>query len=147
MNFDHIDQQILDAAMDLRKEISGPRIGDFVYFASGQLERLSHDWGEGIQTSPGGSFFLSKSGHASLSCGGLNPCVPRTSLECTSAVLPGEFWFFKHGVPGAGRAVYFEVPCRVFKTSAPYEGFLGDDFKTSRDALIRQLIQQLGDHA
>lgn len=85
---DHIDQQILDAAVALRDQIEGPRIGDFVLFPTGQLERFSHDWGDGgIQTSPGGSFFLSRSGHGSLSCGGLNPCIPAESLAIAPAVL------------------------------------------------------------
>jgi len=137
---DHIDQEIMNAAVALRDQLTGPRMGDFVLFPTGQLERFSHDWGAGIQTSPGGSFHLSRNGHGSLSCGGLNPCIPADSLAIAPAVLPGQFWFFHRGVPGAGRAVYCEAPCRVFTTNAPYQGFLGSDFQS---ALLQQLKDQL----
>lgn len=134
------DQELLATAVLLRDQETGPRIGDYVLFATGQLERFSHDWGADIQTSPGGSFYLNKSGRGSLSCGGLNPATPREELELTSATLPGSFWFFHHGLAGAGRGVYFDIPCRVFVTKAAYTGFLGADFQSGDKA---KLIEQL----
>jgi len=121
---DEIDRAILKKIMVLRQNIQRPRCGDFLRFPTGELERLSHDWGDGYQTSPSGSFYLSPSGNGSFS-GGLNPSTPYDKFELTSEILPGKFWFFHHGFPGAGRGVYFSIPCRVYRTTAPYTGFLG----------------------
>lgn len=132
VNLDEKDQEVLAVAVKARDAQEGPRIGDFVLFPGGQLERFSHEWSDGIQTSPGGSFYLGKQGNGSLSCGGLNPAIHKGTLELTVAILPGSFWFFHHGVAGAGRGVYFEIPCRVFKTSAPYGGFLDAEMRSSK---------------
>lgn len=127
-HLDTIDQDLLAAIVALREQLQGPRIGDCVLFASGQLERFSHQWPDGMQTSPKGSFYLSGSGRGSFS-GGLNPATPTGALKLTPVSLHGEFWFFHHGRPGAGRGVYFQIPCRVFRTAAPYTGFLGAAFQ------------------
>ena len=143
-HLDHVDQLILRTSIKMREKLEGPRMGDFVLFPNGVIERFSHDWGDDIQTSPGGSFYLTKSGCASLSCGGLNPAVPKQSLELTSATLPGAFWFFHHGIAGAGRAVQCEAPCRIFKSSAAYQGFLGKDFRSPlSESLMAQLREQM----
>ena len=144
-NLDSIDQSYLEKAALLRSQIQGPDIGDYILFPTGELERLSHDWGDGYQTSPGGSFFLYANGHSSLSCGGLNPLVPTDSIEeITGAALQGSFWFFHHGSAGAGRGVYVDSACRVFKTSSPYTGFLGKDFQNPElEPLKAQLQAQM----
>lgn len=138
-HLDARDQELLSAIVALRDQLEGPRIGDYVVFGTGELERFSHDWGQDIQTSPGGSFYLCSSGHSSFS-GGLNPETPIQDLELTPVLLPGTFWFFHHGHPGAGRGVYFEIPCKVFKTKARYTGYLGADFQSDR---IRELKKVL----
>ena len=103
----------------------GPRVGDFVKFSNGVVERFSHRWPDGLQTSPirGGSFHLS--GASASFSGGLNPTIPLESLRCLDDSMDGDFWIFHHGEVGAHRGVYFSIPCRVFETSAPYAGFLG----------------------
>lgn len=123
--FDMIDQEILDKRMAARELIDRPRTGDFVRFPSGELERFSHDWEDAFQTSPihAGSFYLHDHGHGSFS-GSLNPAIPSDSLSLTGEKMGGEFWFFHHGSAGAGRGVRFTVPCRVYETSAAYNGFL-----------------------
>ncbi|WP_313315493.1 hypothetical protein [Pulveribacter sp.] len=126
------DQALLAGAVAARDLQPGPRIGDYVLFATGQLERFSHDWDDALQTSPGGSFYLSSLGEGSLSCGALNPPTPKSRLQLSEASLPGAFWFFHHGLAGAGRGMHFEIACRVFKTDAPYTGFLSKDFQSSR---------------
>lgn len=123
MQFDSKDQEILDQRMSARQLISRPRIGDYVRFSTGQVERFSDDGGDAFQTSPGGSFYLCGSGNASFS-GGLNPSIPMDSLSLTDEENEGRFWFFHHGSAGAHRGVYFSVPCRVYDTSAPYNGYL-----------------------
>jgi len=107
---------------------------------------FSHDWDEGgIQTSPGGSFYLQSNGHAYLSAGGLNPCIPKQSIERINGVtLQGRFWFFHHGKAGADRGVYVDCVCNVFKTSSPYGGFLGGVFQNPQaDSLKAQILEQL----
>lgn len=127
---DAIDQELLAKRIALRDQIDGPKIGDYVRFPSGELERLSHDWGAEFQTSPSGAFFLQGDGLSHLSCGGLNPSTPRDKMESTNITLPGSFWFFHHDQVGPGRGVYFKIPCRVFQTSAEYTGSLGRDFQS-----------------
>ncbi len=144
-NIDHIDQCYLDNAGHLRSQIHEPLMGDFVLFPTGEIERFSHDWGDGIQTSPGGSFYLNANGRSYLSSGGLNPCIPTDSIEEIPGVsLQGRFWYFHHERAGAGRGVYVDCACRVFKTSSPYAGFLGTVFQNPHgEALKAQLQAQM----
>lgn len=125
IEFDAIDQAHLGKVMVSREQIVRPRMGDFVRFPSGEIERFSHDWQDDLQTSPlwAGSFYLGGHGNASFS-GGLNPAIPFDSLTHSEQTMSGEFWFFHHNSPGAGRGVYFQIPCRVYTTTAEYQGFL-----------------------
>lgn len=142
---DPIDHDLLKSMEHKRNSIDRPRVGDYVLFATGELERISHDWDEVMQTAPGGSYFLSRSGGASFS-GGLHPAIPVDTFELTKATLPGEFWFFHHGITGAGRGVYADIRCRVYRTSAPYCGYLGRDFQSRRTkALKPELDRQLAE--
>lgn len=144
-NLDNIDQSYLETATLLRRQIKGPDIGDYVLFPSGELERFSHDWGNGFQTSPGGSFYLLANGRSSFSSGGLNPTIPVESIEeFPGARLLGRFWFFHHGRAGAGRGVYVDSECRVFRTSSAFSGFLGKPFQNPEaDALKAELECQM----
>ncbi len=120
---DAIDTGIIGKLSALRDKIAGPRVGDYVRFPCGKLERFSYNWGDGLQTSPGGSFHLCSNGKASFS-GGLNPSTPRDNLTLTDEMKPGGFWIFHHDIAGAFRGVDFDLPCRVFETTATYEGFI-----------------------
>lgn len=129
---DHLDardHEIVAAAQAGRDQYQGPRIGDFVLFPTGELERFCQSLHDSLQTAPGGSFYLHSGGSSSFS-GGLNPPTKKKALELTTASLPGRFWFFHHGVSGAGRGVDCDIPCRVYKTSEPYTGYLGSDFQS-----------------
>ena len=123
--FDERDENLRKECVDARERIAGSRLGDFVRLPAGQVERISHRRDDAVQTSPVdmASFFLCRTGGAEMS-GSLNPFVPRQTLALSNETRQGIFWFFHHGVVGAGRAVYFTVPCRVFDTTAQYEGFL-----------------------
>lgn len=137
--FDDIDEQIKLARIAARDRIERPRIGDYVRFPTGQLERLSHDWGDEFQTSPSGSIYLHEKGLGSFS-GGLNPSTPLDKMKLTNKHLPGNFWFFHHDCAGAGRGVYFHIPCRVYFTTADYTGFLGKDFQSAEIHALNQPI-------
>ena len=106
---------------------SGPRVGDYVTMADGSIERFSHDWGDEIQTSPGGSWFIgtfggplrsNTIGHAYVSfSGGLNPSVPITTLRDTGKQKDGRFWFWHHNQPGADRGIDAFFPCRMYQVT------------------------------
>jgi hypothetical protein len=143
---EHLDEQdrdILAHCFAARDKLTEPCMGDYVLFPTGELERFSNDQRAGLQTSPSGSFYLSRSGYGSLSCGALNPSTPRDALRCTDIRLPGKFWFFHHSVAGPGRGVYFEIPCRVFTTSASYTGFLGTTFSCSHIQAMKEQLRTL----
>lgn len=140
--FDEKDQQIVDRRLAQHDLIDGPRMGDYVLFPTGELERFSHDWGDDLQTSPSGSFHLYEGGMSSLSCGGLNPATPRDRLSLTDKTLPGTFWIFHHGQSGAHRAVYFRIPCRLFLTTAPYTGYLAKDWISDEIKSLKVQLDQ-----
>ena len=142
-DLDARDQEILAEIFNRRSAFTIPCIGDYVVFPTGQLERFSSDYSDRIQTSPSGSFYLTSGGFGSLGSGALNPSIPRSTITPTDATLPGTFWFFHHGIGGAGRGVYFDIPCRVFKTSAKYEGFLSKDFACPRIAALAEQVREL----
>ncbi|MDD2742036.1 MAG: hypothetical protein PHV02_07175 [Rhodocyclaceae bacterium] len=123
MQLDTKDQEIMVRRTADRNQIETPRKGDFVRFPTGEKERFSWLYADAVQTSPGGSFFLHEGGGAEFS-GSLHPSIPMDSLTLSKEKLDGTFWFFHHGEAGAGRGVYFDVPCRVYQTTAPYRGYL-----------------------
>lgn len=108
------------AKLDARE---GPRVGDYVRFTDGTLRRCSYHWSDGagwdggMQTSDGGSFYLGE-GYVSMS-GSLYSCVPTDSLKLTDETREGTVWIFDHDFAGAGRAVHYSVPFRVFTCELP----------------------------
>jgi hypothetical protein len=133
LKFDDRDLELAEVCQFHRDQIEGPRLGDFVRFQTGEIERFSHNSEDAMQTSPitHGSFFLSGCGHAQFS-GSLNPFIPKASLVLTEETQDGTFWFFHHGQVGAGRGVRFRIPCRVFSSSARYEGYLSKNQANER---------------
>lgn len=118
----HLDDKNAAIAADIqaaRDAITDrPRVGDFVRMPNGSLERCAHAWDDGMQTCFGGSFSIGKSGLASMS-GGLNGSQLWEYFQPTDETKAGRFWFFSHGLAGAGRGVDFWLPCRVYRL-APF---------------------------
>jgi len=111
---DNKDKEILEKCFTNRQNLKGPQVGDYI-LKGDKLHRFSHNWGEsGLQTSPGGSFYLENSGYGDFS-GGLDPTVPLDKIKETSTQKLGIFWFFHHGFPGQGCGVNVEIPCRVYE--------------------------------
>jgi len=114
--FDDRDATIKARRLAAWNTRNGPRVGDFVIMPDLTYQRFSHDWGDSIQTSEGGSFYLGE-GYASFS-GGLNPSVPKSRLVLTDEIREGSFWFFHHDFMRAHNGVYFTAPCRVYRLEA-----------------------------
>ncbi|MQA40631.1 hypothetical protein [Rugamonas aquatica] len=139
IQFDEVDERLRLARMAARDLIETPLCGDYVLFPTGEMERLGRDWGGALQTTPSGSFYLWKGGGADFS-GGLNPPIARETLTRTVKTLAGRFWFFHHDWVGPGRSVHFRIPCRLYLTTAKYEGFLGKEFQSDE---LMELARQL----
>lgn len=107
----------LEICLKAREAIKGPRVGDFVIVPWGLGPmRFSHDWGDTIQISTGGSFYLGSSGEASFS-GSLEPAIDKSKLRQAlglDAEQAGSFWIWKEGYAGAGRGVSVYVECRTY---------------------------------
>lgn len=145
LQFDERDEQLRQVRIVARANLAEPLVGDYVLFPGGELERFSHAWETGLQTSAAGSFHIFKDGNASFS-GGLNPSTPRNQLVLTGKMLPGTFWFFHHDEVGAHRGVYCTIPCKVYTTSAPYTGFIDQECQRhglhDLKAQLAQLLSQ-----
>lgn len=117
---DDRDQGIVDQRMSALDAQPGPRVGDFVIFADGTERRISHDWGDALQTSDltglwSGRFYLGN-GFASFS-GGLHPGIPAATFTDTGETRDGSAWIFHHDVRRAHNGVDFTAPFRVFRCS------------------------------
>jgi hypothetical protein len=119
--FDEKDAAIVAERMARLDTCEGPRVGDFVVFPDGETRRISCDWGRdcepAIQTSEGGSFYLTEHG-ASFS-GSLYTTIPTASLTDTGEKRPGDVWIFHHNFSGAGRGVHASPLFRVYSASVP----------------------------
>lgn len=123
--FDEKDEILMKKKFEQWEKISGARVGDFIRMKDGSLQRFTHDWGDGLQTTGGdirdaphyasyGSFYFGGT-YVSYS-GGLDPMIPNTEIEkIEDEKIEGWFWFFHHNFSGAGRGVNFKLPCRLFK--------------------------------
>lgn len=106
------DQQILSERLEAYNAKKYPKVGEFLKYKDTFL-RFSHDWGESIQTSQSGSYYLGD-GYISMS-GALNSGVDKSALELTSDRKSGSIWFFHHDYWTAGGSVNFQVDFRVWK--------------------------------
>lgn len=117
--FDNVDAEIVAANIAAWNEIKGPRVGDFIRMRDGRLQRFSHAWDDGIQTSDGGSFYFFGIG-VSFS-GGLNPSIPYETIVQSEGPHQGRFWMFHHGHSQAHNGVSFTMPCRFYVETAGEE--------------------------
>jgi len=93
---------------------AGPRVGDFVIMKDGTKERFAHNWGDGLQTTTGGSFHLDSAGYASMS-GGLHPTIPNEKIIPTCFHEEGIFWMFHHDDPCASNSIGIRTYCEVYR--------------------------------
>lgn len=115
----HLDDRNLAEAVAIEHERNAmnrdrPLVGDFVIMPDGTLERCCSAARHGMQTTEGGSFWVGRGGGCSYS-GSLNKPRLWEFFTPTDQIKRGSFWFFSHGIAGAGRRVDFYLPCRVFR--------------------------------
>jgi hypothetical protein len=89
-----------------------PKVGECLVY-KGRYVRFSHDWGDSLQTSTGGHFYLGD-GYMSMS-GSLNHGVAKKDIELTSQQRMVGVWFFDNNHAGAGQGRDFAVKVRVWK--------------------------------
>jgi hypothetical protein len=117
--FDDKDQQLKTERAARYDARPGPRVGDWVVFSEDDRRRITHNWGDSLQTSIKGwqcsdGYHLDRAGLVSYS-GGLAPSIDLSRFVDTGETADGTFWFFHHDHAKAHNAVYFKIPCRVFK--------------------------------
>ena len=111
-NLDEKDQAIVLAILARRKNITTPKVGDWV----GSSHRIASISGDKIQLSNGKfgwSFHLYKDGLGDFS-GGLEPPIQSNTLADNGETREGSFWIFHHNVVGAHRGVHFKIPVSVW---------------------------------
>ncbi len=112
------DVEILEARRIARDARDGPRVGDWIAMPDGSDHRITHDWGDHVQTGRGdcGSFYLGA--HGASYSGSLDPGVPKSRLRSTPETRDGRFWFFHHDWHQAHNGVECRLPCRVFRLAS-----------------------------
>lgn len=111
----HLDERDTAIALErVQQRLEGdhPTQGDYI-LVDGEHRRIAYDWGDGLyQFECGaGSYYLGD-GHVSHS-GGLEPGVTIYNLV-PGGTKRAAYWFFHHGVTGAGRGVSLSAPTRVW---------------------------------
>jgi hypothetical protein len=111
------DWLILIKRQDKRNSMHGMIVGDVVIFNDGTQRRISYIWPSGVQTSDGGSFYLSSAGYMSYS-GGLHGITPLDSLTLTGKA-DRSAWIFHHDVHQAHNGIDVKVTVNVWTASTP----------------------------
>lgn len=98
-----------------------PSVGDFVIMLDGEKRRLTHDWGDSLQTTWGAdsgnsdSFYLLDDGNVSYS-GSLDPSIPKNKMTLTGYGV-ARFWCFHNNVARAHSGMSFWCKVRVWKVN------------------------------
>jgi len=123
-DFDDKDAAILAERIAAWKNQAGPRVGDYCKLLDGTLRRFTHDWGDSLQTTVGGSHpcagdssFYFGGAYMSFS-GSLDSAIDKRAFRETAEQMGGGAWFFHHDHACAHNGVHVKVPCRVFEQVA-----------------------------
>ena len=110
---DFIDRNLASSRIAARDNISGLRVGDYLYL-NGEYCRVAYN-GRRVQIELyEGSYHLCNDGDVSFS-GGLYPCIEFKELVLRPETKSGIFWIEHHGILTSGCSVYIETECRVFE--------------------------------
>jgi len=111
-----VNESILEKRMEMYNEKSGPRVGDWLVKkvkGEDKYYRFSHNYGDSLQISDGGSFYLGE-GYISFS-GSLEPSIPLEKMEDTGEKKLGQVWFFKNDIKQAENGITLETEFRVYR--------------------------------
>lgn len=110
---DFIDRNLASSRIAKRDNISGLRVGDYLYI-DGEYCRVAYN-GHCVQVeNDEGSYYLGNDGVVSFS-GGLEPRIEFKELVLLPETRPGIFWIEHHGILACDCSVYIETACRVFE--------------------------------
>ena len=115
------NDEIFKSRVEQYDKIEGIRVGDWVRFPDGTMNRVTHIWDvepeRQIQTGGNGCGFYLGDGYISYS-GGLDPAVPESKFTLVPETKLGWVWFFKKNYRAAHNGIDYEMPFRVFECSA-----------------------------
>jgi hypothetical protein len=115
-NFNDVkDTKIISERSTIMLNKTSPSVGDVVIFSDGTRRRISYNWGEDVQTSDYGSFYLG--GEFTSFSGSLCKSIPISLLTKTNKKQLGECWFFHHNYPEAHNGVTVKILWKVWKAS------------------------------
>ena len=117
-HLDPVNLKLLSERLKRFNRVRGPRVGDFIHLPrtnprQGEWTRITHDWGDTLQTGGMEGSYHFPGNYLSYS-GGLDSGVDHADLVPTTETKPGSCWIFDRDISGAGRGVNFIIPCRVF---------------------------------
>lgn len=118
--YDEKNKEIISKFTKSRMElltVGVPLVGDLVQWPNNTIRRISHVWGNSLQTSfsGAGSFFVYGNGYVSFS-GSLQPDVLADFFKPTDVIQEANgFWFFSHNIAGPGRGISCKLPTRLWK--------------------------------
>ena len=110
---DFIDRNLASSRIACRDNISGLRVGDYLYI-DGEYCRVASNYPSVQVESGGGYYHLYNGGYVSFS-GGLKPHIEFKELVLLPETKPGMFWIEHHGILEYHCSVYIETECRVFE--------------------------------
>lgn len=118
------DKEILRRRAERFDARRGPKVGEWILFTDGVMERISYRWPGGFQTSDGGRFYLDDD-YARYS-GSLNETVPSKHIHPTDEMKRARFWFFHDDWWGADRGIDVSFPARVWEADVASDNRKGD---------------------
>ena len=110
---------LLKKRVALYNKIKGPRVGDWIVLANGNLTRFTYKWNDGLQigdrehAGDHGSFYLGDE-YCSYS-GSLDPAILSKNIRATKRTKAGRVWFFDKDIHMAHNGVDFMIKFRVFE--------------------------------
>ena len=117
---DHRDYLFVRAALDARRVLAGPLVGDYVEFPSLLVHRIADVTDGKVLTSDDGSFRLAASGRLTMMTGSHYITIATGLLGDTGTTEPGRVWISQRSrrsrsADAKSAAVYYRIPMRVYR--------------------------------
>lgn len=112
---DERDKKIILDRSAIMLNKTSPSVGDVVIFSDGTRRRISYNWGDCVQTSDHGNFYLGRE-FTSFS-GSLCKTIPIGLLTKTNKKQLDKCWFFHHDQHEAHNDVTVKILWKVWKAN------------------------------